>query len=71
MRLLALGPEHVMIIPFVSWMSLLALEYLDRAPAKKTQDALNAVLQQKGCAHEDALEAQLVAEGKPSQDWGR
>lgn len=50
--------------PFASWMTRFVCEFPDRAPEKDSEDALLQSLQQKGYAHEDKLEAKLIAEGK-------
>lgn len=49
--------------PFASWMARFVCEFPDRAPEKDSEDALLQSLQQKGFAHEDKLEAKLIAEG--------
>jgi len=49
--------------PFASWMDRFAIEQPDQAPRKDPADALMDTLQQKGYAHEDALEAEFSAQG--------
>tara|TARA_B110000240_G_C13312332_1_gene373362 strand:+ start:396 stop:596 length:201 start_codon:yes stop_codon:yes gene_type:complete len=41
-----------------------AIERPDDLPDKDDDDALMGLLQQRGYAHEDALEAQFVSEGR-------
>jgi predicted RecB family nuclease len=53
-----------MFSPFASWMSRFVLEQPHESPDKDEDDQLMILLQQRGYAHEDALEAQLVSEGK-------
>lgn len=48
--------------PFASWMARYAIERPDDLPDKDEDDALMGLLQQRGYAHEDALEAQFVSE---------
>lgn len=50
--------------PFASWMDRFSIEYPDQAPKKDPADALTSSLAQKGYAHEDALEAVFVAQGR-------
>lgn len=50
--------------PFASWMERFVLDHPEEAPEKDADDALMSVLQTRGYAHEDALEAQFVSEGK-------
>ncbi|MFC1560329.1 TM0106 family RecB-like putative nuclease [Pseudomonadota bacterium] len=50
--------------PFASWMARLAVESPDDLPEKDDVDPLMELLQQRGYAHEDALEAKFVSEGK-------
>lgn len=49
---------------FASWMSRYVIEYPESAPDRDVDDALMELLQQRGYAHEDALEAQFISEGK-------
>ena len=50
--------------PFASWMARYVIERPNDAPEKDDDDALMGLLQQHGYAHEDALEAQFVSEGR-------
>jgi len=50
--------------PFASWMARYAIERPDDLPEKDEDDALMKLLQQRGYAHEDALETQFVSEGR-------
>ena len=50
--------------PFASWMDRLVQEHPDLAPENDPNDDLMGMLQQKGYAHEDKLEARFIAEGK-------
>lgn len=50
--------------PFASWMARFAIERPDELPVKDKDDALMGLLQQRGYAHEDALEAEFISEGR-------
>ncbi len=49
--------------PFASWMDRYALECPHLAPERDTEDALMGTLQQKGFAHEAAMEAEFRQRG--------
>jgi len=50
--------------PFASWMARFALERPDELPDKDEHDELMDLLQQRGYAHEDAVEVQFKNDGK-------
>ena len=49
---------------FASWMSRYVIECPENAPDRDVDDALMELLQQRGYAHEDALETRFISEGK-------
>ena len=50
--------------PFASWMARFELECPNAAPEKDAPDTLMTLLQTKGYAHEDSLEAAFIQQGK-------
>ena len=50
--------------PFASWMARFALEKPEELPDKDEPDELMDLLQQRGYAHEDAVESQFKNDGK-------
>jgi len=49
--------------PFASWVDRYALENPDHTLEKDPEDALMGLLQKKGFAHEDTLEAEFIEQG--------